>query len=47
LIHHPIALCLFALAAISVYWFGIRPTKRKKQVAEAEKAGGAPTRGEV
>jgi putative tricarboxylic transport membrane protein len=47
LIHHPIALCLFALAAISVYWFGIRPTKRKKQLAEAEKPDGAPTRGEV
>jgi putative tricarboxylic transport membrane protein len=47
LIHHPIALCLFALAATSVYWFGIRPSKRKKQIAEAEKDDGAATHEDV
>jgi len=31
LIYHPIALVLFALAITSVYWFSIRPTKRKQQ----------------
>jgi putative tricarboxylic transport membrane protein len=31
LIYHPIALVLLALAITSVYWFSIRPTKRKQQ----------------
>jgi len=43
LIHHPIALVLFALAIASVYWFSIRPAKRKKQMAEAEKEDSAAT----
>jgi putative tricarboxylic transport membrane protein len=30
LIKHPIALILFALAGTSVYWFSIRPAKKKK-----------------
>jgi putative tricarboxylic transport membrane protein len=37
LMHHPIALVLFALAIASVYWFGFRSTKREKQMAETEK----------
>jgi putative tricarboxylic transport membrane protein len=34
LMYHPIALVLFALAISSVYWFSIRPTKRKQQKTE-------------
>ncbi|MEJ2729563.1 MAG: tripartite tricarboxylate transporter permease [Deltaproteobacteria bacterium] len=41
LIHHPIALVLFALAIASVYWFGVRTAKRKKQMTEAEKSDSA------
>jgi hypothetical protein len=41
LIYHPIALVLFSLAIASVYWFSIRPARKKKQMAEAENAGSA------
>jgi putative tricarboxylic transport membrane protein len=34
LMYHPIALVLVALAISSVYWFSIRPTKRKQQKTE-------------
>ncbi len=30
LIYHPIAIGLFALAGTSVYWFSIRPAKKKR-----------------
>ncbi|MBW1997362.1 MAG: tripartite tricarboxylate transporter permease [Deltaproteobacteria bacterium] len=31
LLHHPIALALFALAFSSVYWFSVRPAKRNRK----------------
>ena len=31
LMYHPVALILFAMAFGAVYWFSIRPTRRKKQ----------------
>ncbi len=34
LLHHPVALIFFAMAFGSVYWFSIRPTRRKKQAEE-------------
>ncbi len=37
LMHHPIALVLFALAIFSVYWFSIRPTNRKRKMAQSAK----------